>query len=251
MAVFRRWGGWTTLKKWLIQSNQVKIKRSSLLLAIDYPNFVLAACADDVQRARKTQRPLSRKTHQNWPQSLCSLVPPAWFYWDRAPAEAVSLCMWSHWGQKLHKLFQNPCLFQQSLSSSATERSPTIINPCSFLLPSHACIYFCLLLSSSQMADKSCQCFLALQPFLSHLSFCIPSNVQIWWFAISAQRISFPCCLIVSVLCFFAGWKKRQISSRQKIKQPQLMKKNEPFLITAIKCNGLMQVPCQGWKTDQ
>lgn len=93
--------------------------------------------------------------------------------------------------------------------------------------------------------------FLALQPFLSHLSFCIPSNVQIWWFAISAKRISFPRCLIVSVLCFFAGWKKRQISSRQKIKQPELMKKNEPFLITAIKCNGLMQVPCQGWKTDR
>lgn len=205
MAVFRRWGGWTTLKKWLIQSNQVKIKGSSLLLAIDYPNFVLAACADDVQRARKTQRPLSRKTHQNWPQSLCSLVPPAWFYWDRAPAEAVSLCMWSHWGQKLHKLFQNPCLFQQSLSSSATERSPTIINPCSFLLPSHACIYFCLLLSSSQMADKSCQCFFGFAAFSQSSFLLYPqqcANLVVCYFCSAYFFSMLSHCLSLVLFCW-------------------------------------------------
>lgn len=165
MAVFRRGGGWKTLKKWWIQSNQVKVKGSSLPLTIDYPNFVLPARADDVKGARNTWRPLSRKTHQNQPRSLCSLVHLAWFYWDRAPAEAVPLCMYSHWGQKLHKLFQNPRLFQQNLSSSVTARSPTIINPCSFLFPSHACVYFCLLLSFSQMADKSCQCFFGFAAF--------------------------------------------------------------------------------------
>ena len=71
--------------------------------------------------------------------------------------------------------------------------------------------------------------FLVLQPFFNRLSFCISSNVQIWWFAISAKHISFPWCLIVYFLSFFAGWKKRQISSRQKINHPQLMKEINPF----------------------
>lgn len=52
--------------------------------------------------------------------------------------------------------------------------------------------------------------------------------------------------------CAFFCWVKEATKFQwAKNKPSPALERNEPFLITAIKCNSLMWVPCQGWQTDQ